>query len=75
MKLPGKAMLEFTIEELQSGCVRVQQTAKFLPSGLLGLFYWFAVTPLHNFVFNGMLDGIVNTGKQKFNTAGLKIST
>lgn len=59
MKLPGKAMLEVTIEELGGGSVRVQQTAKFLPSGLLGLLYWFGVTPLHNFVFGGMLKGIV----------------
>jgi hypothetical protein len=36
----------------------VQQNARFQPQGLLGLLYWWAVTPLHEFVFNGMLRGI-----------------
>lgn len=65
MKLPGKAMLEFSIEPLGERQVRVNQTAKFLPSGLTGLFYWWLVTPLHNFVFGGMLRGIVNAGSEK----------
>ena len=59
MKLPGKAMLEFRIDEVAPNQVKLTQTAKFLPSGLLGLAYWWAVTPLHNFVFGGMLRGIV----------------
>lgn len=60
MKLPGKAMLEFKIEETEPGHIKLTQTAKFLPSGLLGLAYWWAVTPLHNLVFGGMLRGIVS---------------
>ncbi len=59
MRLPGKAMLEFRIDETESNQVTLTQTAKFLPSGLLGLAYWWAVTPLHNLVFGGMLRGIV----------------
>ena len=59
MKLPGKAMLEFKIDEVAPDKVKLTQTAKFLPSGLLGLAYWWAVTPLHSFVFGGMLRGIV----------------
>lgn len=58
MKLPGKAMLELKIDDLGEGRVQLTQTAKFLPSGLLGLMYWWAVTPLHNIVFGGMLRGI-----------------
>jgi uncharacterized protein YbjT (DUF2867 family) len=60
MELPGKAMLEFTIEPVSETKVRLKQTAKFLPAGLLGLLYWWLVTPLHNFIFGGMLRGIVN---------------
>jgi hypothetical protein len=60
MKLPGKAILEFRIDRINDSQVRLTQTAKFLPSGLLGLAYWWLVTPLHNFVFGGMLRGIVN---------------
>jgi hypothetical protein len=34
------------------------QIARFLPKGLLGIAYWYAVTPLHKFIFDGMLNGI-----------------
>lgn len=57
MKLPGKATLEFRLEEIAPGQTMLQQIAHFLPLGLLGLLYWYAVTPFHNFVFNGMLRG------------------
>lgn len=60
MRLPGKALLEFKIKPVSAGKVKLEQTAKFLPAGLSGMLYWFAVTPLHNFVFNGMLRGIIN---------------
>lgn len=71
MKLPGKAMLEFRIDEIGPGKIRLTQTAKFLPSGLLGLAYWWAVTPLHNLVFGGMLRGIVNAaGRTGFGPIG-----
>jgi uncharacterized protein YbjT (DUF2867 family) len=62
MKLPGKAMLEFTIERVSETKIKLQQTAKFLPAGLLGILYWYLVTPLHNFVFDGMLRGIIDAG-------------
>jgi hypothetical protein len=57
MKLPGKATLEFRLEEVAPGQTMLQQIAHFLPLGLLGLMYWYAVTPFHNFIFNGMLRG------------------
>lgn len=58
MKLPGEATLEFCIEEISPGVTLLKQVAHFLPYGLLGLLYWYAVTPFHNFIFNGMLRGI-----------------
>ena len=64
MKLPGQAVLEFDVA-LQKAAVGNQQprsiltqTARFRPRGLAGLAYWYAVAPLHNVVFNGMLNGI-----------------
>ena len=57
MKLPGEATLEFRLEEVAPGQTMLQQVAHFLPRGLLGLLYWYAVTPFHNFIFNGMLRG------------------
>ncbi|HTY79770.1 MAG TPA: SDR family oxidoreductase [Candidatus Bathyarchaeia archaeon] len=60
MKLPGEALLEFTIEPLagETSRCRLVQTARFLPRGLLGLAYRYAVMPLHGIVFGRMLRGI-----------------
>ena len=61
MKLPGTATLEFNIEPLASEPgprSRLTMAARFRPKGLLGLVYWYAVLPLHNIVFGGMLRGI-----------------
>ena len=60
MKLPGEALLEFKLEPIagRPGWTRLHQTASFLPKGLLGLAYWYAVLPLHGIVFRGMLRGI-----------------
>jgi len=63
MKLPGKAILEFKIEDESANYVKLTQTATFLPAGLLGLAYWYAVTPLHNLIFGGMLHGIALAGE------------
>lgn len=65
MKLPGKAMLEFRLEPINDREVRLHQTAKFLPIGLLGILYWRLVTPLHDFVFNGMLRGIAQASRTR----------
>ncbi len=53
MKLPGEAWLEFKIEN-----DILHQTATFRPKGILGRLYWYLVTPLHWFVFNGMINKI-----------------
>jgi uncharacterized protein YbjT (DUF2867 family) len=58
MKLPGEAMLEFHTEPTHDDKCRFQQLARFIPSGLFGILYWYAVKPFHNIVFRGMLRGI-----------------
>jgi uncharacterized protein YbjT (DUF2867 family) len=60
MIVPGEAILEFEIEpnETDGGGSRLVQTARFLPRGLLGILYWYAVMPLHGMVFRRMLQGI-----------------
>ena len=63
MKLPGTATLEFEIEPAGAGA-RLRQTARFKPKGLSGLVYWYAVLPLHGFVFRGMLRGIDRTARR-----------
>jgi uncharacterized protein YbjT (DUF2867 family) len=57
MKVPGRAWLEFVVEPAGPGAV-IRQTAIFDPVGLWGLLYWYAVWPLHQLVFAGMLREI-----------------
>lgn len=57
MKLPGRAWLEF--EVTGSGpSATIRQTAIFDPVGLFGRAYWYALYPVHQLVFGGMLRGI-----------------
>ncbi|MEM7813145.1 MAG: SDR family oxidoreductase [Planctomycetota bacterium] len=58
MWVPGDAELEFRVEAVGDARTRVTQTARFRPLGLLGIAYWYAVLPLHAFVFPTMLRGI-----------------
>jgi len=58
MKLPGRAWLQFEVDEDELGTV-IRQTAIFDPIGLFGLMYWYALFPVHSLVFAGMLRGIV----------------
>lgn len=63
MKLPGDAWLEFKITTRNNETV-VQQTATFRPSGILGRLYWYGVFPFHLFVFDGMINNLVNYGRE-----------
>jgi hypothetical protein len=58
MKLPGKALLSFRLDEKNPGETTLFLNARFLPRGISGLAYWYAVLPFHNLVFRGMLLGI-----------------
>ncbi|MEY3368846.1 MAG: hypothetical protein RI973_2001 [Bacteroidota bacterium] len=58
MKLPGEAWLEFKLVR-KGNKTELHQTATFRPKGVWGRIYWYAVTPLHYFVFNGMIRNIV----------------
>lgn len=59
MKLPGEAWLEFKLVKEQ-GVDKLVQIATFRPRGLLGRLYWYAVAPLHMFVFPGMARKITS---------------
>lgn len=53
MKLPGKAWLEFKLQD-----DAFIQTAYFYPRGLWGRFYWYLLTPVHYLVFRNMIRSI-----------------
>lgn len=58
MKLPGRAWLEFMIED-----GKLIQSAYFYPSGILGRLYWYSLIPLHWLIFGDMADAIVENAK------------
>jgi uncharacterized protein YbjT (DUF2867 family) len=57
MKIPGRAWLQFEVESAPIGA-RIRQTAIFEPKGLIGPLYWYALYPLHELIFAGMLRRI-----------------
>jgi hypothetical protein len=61
MKLPGRAWLQFEVQETDQGST-IRQTAIFNPDGLLGLMYWYILYPVHNLVFQGMLEAVARKG-------------
>jgi uncharacterized protein YbjT (DUF2867 family) len=63
MILPGKAWLEFRIEEMSDGHLKLIQEASFQPRGLGGQLYWFSVAPFHFLVFPRMIRNIVKAAK------------
>lgn len=66
MKVPGRAWLEFqATSEEGSGKTKLVQTAYFAPKGLFGLLYWYALYPIHLFVFSSMIDNIAKEAESK----------
>lgn len=61
MKLPGDALLEFRLEPATDAvpeagnATNLYMTALFMPRGLGGILYWYAMLPFHLFIFNRML--------------------
>jgi uncharacterized protein YbjT (DUF2867 family) len=62
MRLPGVATLTVEFADATDGAIAVTLTARFEPKGLLGLLYWYAVSPFHWIVFPGMLKNLGQTG-------------
>lgn len=63
MRLPGLAWLELRAEEDAEGRTVFRQRALYLPRGLPGLLYWWAVTPFHGIVFGGMQRNIARAAE------------
>ncbi|MBM4285208.1 MAG: SDR family oxidoreductase [Deltaproteobacteria bacterium] len=64
MKLPGEAVLEFSLDPVAHGGTELRQIARFLPRGLAGLTYWYALAPFHRWIYAGMLKAMARaTGK------------
>ena len=55
MKVPGRAWLQFRAREQEDGRTLISQTAFFAPRGLWGHVYWYALYPIHQLIFSGMI--------------------
>jgi uncharacterized protein YbjT (DUF2867 family) len=67
MKVPGEAVLDLQLHPLVTGQTELRMVSRFLPRGLGGLFYWYALLPVHAWVFKGMLTAIARrAGAGKF---------
>ena len=64
MKLPGRAWLQFEVTNAGATST-IRQTAIFDPVGIFGLLYWYALYPLHELIFRGMLRDIVKAIKKE----------
>lgn len=69
MRLPGEAWLEFSITE-EDGGRRLHQKALFIPRGLLGHLYWWAVSPFHGIVFGSMVRNLAAAAARETTPAG-----
>ena len=63
MRAPGSGVLEFAIDEDVTDAGKPQgstitATAYWHPAGVWGLLYWFALVPMHLFIFKGMCRAI-----------------
>lgn len=58
MRTPGAALLEFRLAASGPEATEVTVHSRFLPRGLAGLAYWYALLAPHNLVFAGMLRGM-----------------
>lgn len=67
MKVPGQAWLEFQIQDNATGVHDLAQTAYYAPRSFWGKLYWYALIPIHFFVFRGLLRGIVRWAEQHEN--------
>lgn len=64
MKLPGQAWLVFEALDQEGGSLLVQR-AVFVPRGLMGRIYWWAMLPFHLLIFRRMAAQIVATAESR----------
>jgi len=64
MKVPGKAWLQYQVQDHENGSVLLSQTAFFAPKGLFGFVYWYALYPIHGLIFSGIINRIAELAIQ-----------
>lgn len=65
MRMPGRGWLHFSIAETPGGSI-LEQTAYFVPRGLFGRLYWYAMFPFHALLFGRMARAIAKMAEERF---------
>jgi uncharacterized protein YbjT (DUF2867 family) len=68
MKVPGTAWLEWSADPADGGS-RLTQTAWFVPRGLLGRLYWWALLPFHAPIWRLMVRRMARTAERRTRTS------
>ena len=68
MKLPGDAWLQFEVRTGEDDTAWLEQVAVFAPRGLMGLVYWYALYPIHAWIFRGMIKAIARRAEALSNS-------
>ena len=63
MRVPGHAWLEWSVTATKEGSA-IRQRALFVPRGVLGRLYWYALLAPHVLIFRGMLSKIAVAAEQ-----------
>lgn len=65
MRMPGHGWLEWEVEDLGHERSCIHQRARFVPAGLVGRLYWWALIPFHALVFRGMLNKLATKTEER----------
>ena len=65
MRVPGEAVLEFNLISVGKNDSEIQVLARFLPKGLMGMAYWYALFPAHQYLFTGLINSIAKRSNAK----------
>ena len=74
MKVPGRAWLQFEAQPINETTTRLTQTAFFASKGLFGLLYWYALYPIHGFIFSSMIENLAHMAEAQYAQASVSIS-
>ena len=69
MKVPGTAWLGWSVEPIEGGS-RLNQSARFVPKGLPGRLYWYALLPIHAAIFKRMARRIAEAAEGRERSPG-----
>jgi hypothetical protein len=64
MILPGQGWLQFEIERQDDNTCKLIQNAFFIPNGLCGHLYWFALLPIHSVIFSKLIRKIAELAER-----------